>query len=144
MNLGESCNTTIVSLVDRFYALSWFSINHLTSVKKIQITFSLLCHGNYDCWCISLIICGWLKFYLMYICFVDFFSISRLVKRVISDNLLHKDLNNQTFSHVVHKLLGVIMWLDFFKNRTYSFHMFANPCITFVFAYVSLFLDMSF
>ena len=62
-----------------------------------------------------------------------FFSISKLVNWVINDPLIHKDLKNQILSNVVHMLLGLFMWLIFFKNRTHGFSIFFNSSITFAF-----------
>ena len=62
-----------------------------------------------------------------------FFSISKFVNWVISDSLVHKDLNNGKFSHAVHMLLSLIICLVLLKNRKHGLSVFTNPCITFVF-----------
>ena len=61
------------------------------------------------------------------------FSISKLVNWVISDLLVHKSLKNPKIFHIVHMLVGLIMYLVLSKNRTHGFSIFTNPCITFVF-----------
>ena len=46
-NLGQSCDTIIVSLVPRFLLLSWCSISHLIRVKRFKVTLLSLCHVTY-------------------------------------------------------------------------------------------------
>ena len=61
-----------------------------------------------------------------------FFPMFKLVNRVISDHLVHKDLKNRTFYPIIHMLVNFIMCL-ILLDRTHGFPMFTKPCITFAF-----------
>ena len=121
-NLEQSCDTTIVSFVFRFFQLPWCSINKVSSYFVIIVLLCYMTSNQYSfqkmklnismtswrtfgtclvmlCFIVYFLDYLWMTSILFYVnIYRRFFSISKLVNWIISDHLVHKGLENQNFS----------------------------------------------